>query len=147
MKYLFLQEKPKAKTLFLHLFAIAFEAHVFAPSHRETYIHTSFRSLNRLQNRAIMRYALFVVWKLYTCRFATQQTEHFPFRNSPINEWRLFGEKCRFLFAQKPTACVPYSAPLRLCASAPAVRVTVHCPSLRATGEAIQRCTVASDFL
>ena len=24
-----------------------------------------------------MRYALFVVWKLYTCRYATQQTEHF----------------------------------------------------------------------
>ena len=78
-------------------------------------LYTGSRSLNGVQNRAITRYALFVVWKLYTCRFATQQTEHFSFRNSSINEWGLFGEKCRFLFAQKPSACVPCSAPLRLC--------------------------------
>ena len=30
----------------------------------------------------------------------------FPFRNSPIYEWSLFGEKCRFLLTQKPTVCV-----------------------------------------
>ena len=35
------------------------------------------RLQSTVQNRAILRYALFVVWKLYTCRYATQQTEHF----------------------------------------------------------------------
>lgn len=63
----------------------------------EDFVHTCFRAVNRVQNRAIMRYALFVVWKLYTCRFATQQTDHFSFRSSLIDNQRFIGEKCLFL--------------------------------------------------
>ena len=71
---------------------------------------TCSRSLNRVQNRAITRYALFVVWKLYTCRCATQQTEHFSFRNSSIYNQRLISEKCLFLREQKQTACTHFSS-------------------------------------
>ena len=73
-------------------------------------LYTGSRSLNRVQNRAITRYALFVVWKLYTCRFATQQTEHFSFRNSLINNQRLISEKCLFLREQKQTSCTHFSS-------------------------------------
>ena len=73
-------------------------------------LYTGSRSLNGVQNRAITRYALFVVWKLYTCRFATQQTEHFSFRNSSIYNQRLISEKCLFLREQKQTACTHFSS-------------------------------------
>ena len=82
-------------------------------------LYTGSRSLNGVQNRAITRYALFVVWKLYTCRFATQQTEHFSFRNSSIYNQRLISEKCLFLrvtFSEsKNRQLVHISAPSRPC--------------------------------
>ena len=36
-----------------------------------------------VQNRALARYTIFVVWKLYTCRFATQQTSVFEPHSAP----------------------------------------------------------------
>ena len=56
------------------------------------------RLRSTVQNRAILRYALFVVWKLYTCRFATQQTEHF---------WTALRCPTHLFVSAKITACVP----------------------------------------
>ena len=42
-----------------------------------------FRIGRKVQNRMISRYTVFVVWKLYKCRFATQQTSVFEPRSAP----------------------------------------------------------------
>ena len=46
-------------------------------------LYKCYRARHRVQNRAISRYTLFVVWKLYTCRYATQQTVCFCPRSAP----------------------------------------------------------------
>ena len=70
---------------------------------------TGFRLRSTVQNRAITRYALFVVWKLYTCRYATNKQSIFEPHSAPyafVHTLQKQSLCASFRILRKPVFCL-----------------------------------------